>query len=198
MSKVGSVFGVSTEVVAWDAVGADVELSCAAMFSREAGGAEVIGGLAHLNAAFHGQLLELRSEGAFTAAAGECLLIPTPPRGINAKKLLIVGLGEPDGWSVENLSQAIRSAAEFAMALGVRSAAFAPGMLDSGIAPSTTAGASTFMVDGLTAALRARARLVDLGFAEKPLLERWVFDVGAARLASATAQFQERIQQQTA
>jgi hypothetical protein len=195
MTKVGSAFGISIEVAAWDAAGANVELSCAAMFIREADGALITGGLAHLNAALDGHLLELREQGIFTAAAGECLLLPCPPGSIKAKSLLLVGMGDPADWSVNRLRDTVRAAAEFALAIGAHSAAFAPGMLDSGITPGATVGASAPMIDGLAAALRARSKLVDLGLAGKPLLQRWVFDVGAARLSGAVEQFQEQLRQ---
>lgn len=189
MTKVGSAFDVSIEVAAWDAVGADVELSCAGVFSREEADAPLSGGLAHLNEALGGRLLELRREGAFTAAIGECLLVPNPPGIVQAKAVLLVGLGDPEGWSTQKLRQAVRAATEFALALGVRSAAFAPGMLDSGISPDGTTGASAHMIAGLAASLHARSRLV----APKSLLERWVFDVGAARLETAAEQFSQQL-----
>lgn len=199
MSAVGSLFGVSIDVAAWDAVGAEVALSCAAVFAHEAGGVPLSGGLAHLDTALSGRLVDLRREGAFTAAAGECLLIPRPAPGtIAAEAVLLVGLGDPDGWSAVRLRDAVRAAAEFALALEVRSAAFAPGMLDSGIVPEAAAGAIAHMADGLAAALRARARLVDYGLAGSPRLERWVFDAGAARLAGTRAQLEAHLRARAA
>ncbi|WP_334184513.1 M17 family peptidase N-terminal domain-containing protein [Novosphingobium sp.] len=189
---VGSAFGVSIEVAAWDAVGAEVDLSCAGMFTREVG-AELSGGLAHLDAALEGRLLELRRSGSFTGRLGECLLLDSPPAAIRARAVLLVGLGEPEGWSTASLREALRAAGAFALALGVRSAAFAPGMLDSGLAPDQTLGAPTEMTGGLAAALKARDVLVKMGLAEAPRLERWVFDVGEARLTSATEQFRKAL-----
>jgi hypothetical protein len=191
MNQVGSVFDVSVEVAAWDAAGADVELSCAAVFSREAADSPLSGGLAHLDAALDGHLVQLRTEGAYTAAVGECLLIAKPSLHVSARAVLLVGMGDPAGWSTLRLRDAVRSAAEFALAMGVRSAAFAPGMLDSGLGADATVGASGHMVEGLAAALHARSRLTDFGLAERPALERWVFDVGAARLPNAIEQFRK-------
>lgn len=191
-NAVGTVVGVAIEVAAWDAVGADVELSCAGMFASEAG-ASLQGGLAHLDAALTGKLVGLRREGHFTGRLGECLLVSIPSSAVRAPALLVVGLGEPEGWSSASLREAVRAAAGFALALGVRSAAFAPGMLDSGIAPESAAGAPGHMVDGLAKALESRHRLVALGLAGEPALLRWVFDVGAARLASATGEFRARV-----
>lgn len=193
MAKVGSAYDVSVEVAAWDAAGAEVDLSCACVFSREEVGAPLSGGLAHLDGVLGGKLLELRREGAFTATIGECLLVPVPGDRVQARSLLLIGLGDPEGWSTGRLREAVRAAAEFALAMNVKSAAFAPGMLDSGISADGTSGASTHMIAGLAASLHARSRLTAFGLADKPLLERWVFDVGAARLQSATEQFRQQL-----
>lgn len=193
MSTIGSAFGVSVEVAARDAVGAEVDLSCAALFSRQVGSAPLTGGLAHLDAALAGRLAELRRDGIFTGRTGECLLVPTPPDSVRAAALLLVGLGDPDNWSTERLQDAVRAAAEFALVTGAKSAAFAPGMLDSGITPEDTTGAAAPMMAGLADALRARSRLIDLGLAEPAMLQRWTFDVGAARLSAATLQFRDQL-----
>lgn len=192
---VGSAYGVSIEVAPWDAVGAEVDLSCAGMFAREAG-TELSGGLAHLDAALEGKLLNLRRSGSFTGALGECLLLDSPPSAVRARAVLLVGLGEPDGWSTSRLHDALRAAGAFALALGVRSAAFAPGMLDSGLSPDQTQGAPTNLTGGLVAALTARSALVEMGLAQAPRLERWIFDVGEARLASAIENFRGALSDQ--
>ncbi|MBO9723336.1 MAG: hypothetical protein J7530_03055 [Novosphingobium sp.] len=189
---VGAASGVSIEVAAWDAVGAEVDLSCAGMFAREAG-SQLSGGLAHLNAALEGRLLDLRRSGSFTGRLGECLLLDSPPAPVRAPALLLVGLGEPDGWSTAHLREALRAAGTFALALGVRSAAFAPGMLDSGLLPDQTLGAPAHMTGGLAQALKARGTLVEMGLARAPRLERWIFDVGEARLTSAIENFRDAL-----
>ncbi len=192
LRKIGAAFGTSIEVAAWDAVGAEVDLSCAGMFAREPAGS-LTGGLAHLDTALQGKLLQLRREGHFRGRLGECLLIAAPPQPLAAKRLLLVGLGEPEGWSTACLEEAVRAAATFALALGADSAAFAPGMLDSGIPAAATAGAPGHMVDGLVSALRSHHRLQQLGLAGPPALRRWTFDVGAARLEQAAQQFQDKL-----
>lgn len=189
---VGVAHGVSIEVAAWDAVGAEVDLSCAGMFAREAG-SQLSGGLAHLDAALEGRLQELRRNGSFTGKPGECLLLDSPPAAVRAPALLLVGLGEPDGWSTAHLREALRTAGAFALSLGVRSAAFAPGMLDSGLAPDQTLGAPAHMTGGLAEALKARRTLVEMGLAKAPRLERWIFDVGEARLTSAIENFRDAV-----
>lgn len=190
---VGAQHGVSIEVAAWDGAGADVELSCVAMFSREVGGNAPQGGLAHVDTALNGRLLDLRKDGYFTARLGETALISTPPPSIAATALLIVGAGDPSVWSPPALAQTVNAAANMALALRATSVAFAPSMLDSGVMPEQTQNAPAFMVQGLIAALKLNARLEVLGLAPDSLLKRWAFDVGEARFEHAAAQFEAEV-----
>lgn len=108
--------------------------------------------------------------------------------------MLIIGLGDPEGWTAAGLSTAVQAAASAAFALGARSVAIAPSMLDSGLPPEQTQGAQAHMIDGLVAALDASARLQEIRLARPPALERWVFDVGAARFEQAIEQFRAELQ----
>ncbi len=166
------------------------------MFAHEIGNEPPKGGLAHLNDALGGRLLDLRKEGYFRARAGESLLIALPPATVSATALLVVGLGDPEGWTAAGLSAAVQTAAVTASALGARSVAIAPSMLDSGLPPEQTQGAPAHMIEGLVAALDASARLQEIGLAPRPALERWFFDVGAARFEQAVEQFRAELERQ--
>ncbi|WP_342251597.1 M17 family peptidase N-terminal domain-containing protein [Sphingomonas sp. OTU376] len=186
---VGKLRNIAVEVAAWDGSRAEVDLSCICMFTREIGTSSVKGGLAHVDLALGGNLLGLRKDGVFRARVGEALLIDEPPSSIAASALLLIGLGNPVDWTAETLEAAVHLAANTAFALKSRSAAFAPGMLDSGLLPDQTRGAPTHMVKGLIAAVDAQARLRELGLTRQTALERWVFDVGAPRFEDAAMQF---------
>lgn len=191
---VGTVRGVTIEVAAWDGAGADVDLSCVCMFAREIGGGPPKGGLAHVNAALDGHLVELRDDGCFRALAGKTLLIDRPPRPIAAKSLLILGLGEPVSWTSQSLVPAVHLAASTALNLDMGSVAFAPSMLDSGLLPDQTRCAPASMVEGLIAALHTNNRLQELGLTRRPALQHWIFDVGAERFEDAAGQFRAMLQ----
>lgn len=186
---VGTLYGVAIEVAAWDSSAAEVDLSCACMFTEELGGEAPVGGLAHLDQALGGALVQLRREGLFTAEAGATLLLDKPPPEVAARALLILGLGVPTGWTARALAPAVQRAVSSALALHVGSGALAPSMLDSGLGTSQTGGAPAAMVTGLAAALALHARLRSLGLVDDLRLERWVFDVGAERFPGAVAAF---------
>jgi hypothetical protein len=186
---VGTLHGVAIEVAAWDGSAAEVDLSCACMFTEELGGGPPVGGLAHLDAALGGALVRLRAERVFAAEIGETLLLDQPPPSVAARALLILGMGTPVGWHAQGLTAAVQRAVTTALGLRVASAALAPSMLDSGLGPDQTEGAPAAMVAGLAAALDAHARLRAIGFAGDAALRRWTFDVGAARFSGAVAAF---------
>nr|WP_315381293.1 M17 family peptidase N-terminal domain-containing protein [uncultured Sphingomonas sp.] len=186
---VGTLHGVAIEVAAWDGSAAQVDLSCACMFTKELGRDVPVGGLAHLDQALGGALVQLRAAGLFSAEAGATLLLDQPPPAVAARALLILGQGSPTEWTARALAPAVQCAVSTALALRVRSGALAPSMLDSGLDARQTGGAPAAMVTGLAAALALHARLRSLGLAGDAALERWVFDVGAERFSGAVAAF---------
>lgn len=188
----GTWQGVSIEAAVWDGVAADVELSFGCMFTRELDGG-LRGGLLHLDQALSGRLTALREEGVFQGEPMETLLIRQPPKGVVARAVMVIGMGDPSAWSVAVTARAVATAVNAAMQLGVGSAAFAPSLLDSGLAPQATSGVAPAMMKAVTRAIDAQARIAALGLAPAPSLRRWVFDVGAASFAAATAQFQEAL-----
>ncbi|BBA38741.1 MULTISPECIES: M17 family peptidase N-terminal domain-containing protein [Burkholderia] len=186
---IGSWRDVTFEVAAWDGVGAQVDLSCGCMFAREAAGEGPTGGLRHLDLALSGALTGLRREGYFLAAPMETLLISRPPAGIEAGSLLLVGLGEPASWTIAVTANAAATAARTAMQQGARSVAFAPSVLDGGLATAATEGMPEVMVMAVLATIATRYRIAELGLAALPSLRHWVFDVGASRFDGAVEHF---------
>jgi hypothetical protein len=186
---IGSWRGVAIEVAAWDGVAAEVDLSCACMFSHEVRDRGPKGGLAHLDAALGHAVTDLRRDGYFHADEMETLLVGRPPAGIAAGRVLIVGLGAPSPWTPPVMGRAVAAAYRSAVQQQVGSVAFAPSMLDGGLDPSVTGNVASAMLKGLAGAIDVQARLAELGLAAPPTISRWVFDVGEARFAAAADRF---------
>jgi hypothetical protein len=193
VQTIGSYRGVSVDVAGWDSTAATVDLSCACMFTHEAHGATLGGGLAHLDQALEGTLTTMRKDGLFRAERGESLFLSAPPAGVAAKALLVIGLGAPEDWSPGVMASVVRQAVGAAFFRPLRSMALAASMLDGGLTPAETAGASSAMLRGLTEALDAAAHLRAMNFVEPLRLTRWVFDVGVERFDAATAQFRNEL-----
>lgn len=193
IETIGSYRNVSVEVAGWDSTAATVDLSCACMFTHEAHGATLGGGLAHLDGALGGTLRTMRKDGLFTAERGERLFIAAPPAAVAASALLVVGLGAPENWSPAVMEGAVRQAVGVASLRPLRSIALAASMLDGGLTPAESAGASSAMLRGLIGALDAAAHLHFVNFAEPLRLNRWVFDVGVERFDAAVRQFRDEL-----
>ena len=186
---IGAYDGVVFDVVAWGPAQADADLSVACMFAHEMGGAGMAGGLLALDQALGGQLARLRAAGAFRAQAMETLLVTTPPPGVRARAVLVIGLGDPAALDGEVLRRATRVAMREAIRGGAMSMAFAPSVLDAGHTDNAALNMQEVMLDGMLSALHAERMLSAAGLAAAPTLRHCSFDVGAARVQAAGAGF---------
>ena len=187
-SVIGEYRGVTIELVTVDSTGAQVDLSCACMFTHEIGLQPLAGGLRNLDAALNGKLSQARREGLFKAAPLETLLIDQPPAAAHSAALLVIGLGEPEAWTPETSAAAVACALRVAHLRGERSAAIAPSILDTGIQPEGEF--NTAMLRGFKAQLDALHHAHALGLSSAPQLNHWVFDTGAANYALKVQQYQ--------
>ena len=186
---VGTYRGVVIDVAAWDAVGAEVGLSCAGMFTHEVDHAPLAGGLLDLDNVLTGRLRRIRDEQVFRAEPMETVVLRSLPPEVRADAVLIVGLGSPDDWTADLMERATRVAVRQTNLMGARSAGMAPGMLDSGLTPERTKGTASAMMRGVTSAIDAELRVAELGLGSAPTMGSWTFGAGAAHLEGAAEQF---------
>ena len=186
---IGTSDSVVFDVVAWGPAQAAVDVSVACMFEHEMGGAGMAGGLLALDRALGGQLARLRTAGAFRAQPMETLLVTTPPPGVAARAVLVIGMGDPAALDGEVLRRATRVAMREAIRYGAASMAFAPSVLDAGHTDNAALDMQHVMLDGMLGALRAEHMLAEAGLATPPLLRHCSFDVGAPRVHAAGAGF---------
>jgi len=195
---IGSIDGVVFDVVAWGPAQADVDFSVACMFEHEVDGAAMAGGLLALDQALGGHLSRLRNEGAYQAQPMETLLVASPPPGIAARAVLVIGLGDPAALTGDVLRRATRVAMREAIRFGATSMAFAPSVLDAGHVDNAALDMQDVMLDGMLGALRAEHMLAEAGLAAAPLLRQCSFDVGAPRAQAAGRGFAAAFAQLTA
>lgn len=188
IEEVGHYRGVAIQLAAWDGARADVDLSAVCMFTAELELSEPRGGLAHLDTALGGALVQLRRE-RILGAAGRILLIEQPPTTISARELLVVGMGPADGWTPADTADAVERTFTTAVLRRCGSVAFAPSLLDSGLNPPVTADIPDLMVNALASALDRCSRLADLGLSGDQTLRNWTFDVGESRFDEAANRF---------
>ena len=173
---IGIYKGVEIEVVTWDGTTAEVEMSCGCLFEQEINTSKPVGGLEHLDNALNNQLITLRQEGFFKGKYLETMLIDQKNPKVYAEKILLIGMGNPGIWSPEISMGAVGTAASLAYQMQIKSVAFAPSILDTGIHPT-----EDFSLDMLSALMK-RIDLQETLFSRKLVnslsLQRWVFDAG--------------------
>jgi hypothetical protein len=173
-ATIGVWQGVRIDVAPRDAVSVDVAVASAGVFVHEIGRARPGGGLGNLDAALGGAITRLRADGIFRADLNDVLTLSAPARPILATTVLAIGLGDPTAWSPATMRQVVATAAREVIRIEATSAAFAPGLLDSGLNPDDLAGTPDAMLAGLIDALPH-------GPPHPARLSRWVFCVGAGR-----------------
>ncbi len=186
---IGTADDVVFDVVAWGPAQAEVDLSIACMFEHEMDGAGMTGGLLALDQALDGHLSRLRAAGAFRAQPMETLLVTSPPPGVAARAVLVIGLGDPAALDGDLLRRATRVAMREAIRFGAVTMAFAPSVLDAGHTDNAALDMQNVMLDGMLGALRAEHMLAGAGLAGAPALCHCSFDVGAPRAQAAAEGF---------
>lgn len=175
-TKIGSYQNLDIELVTWDCASAEVELSCACVFEHEMNNRSFSGGLAHLDEALNGRLDLIRKNNWFSAKIGDSLLLNQTPSIIQAPKVLLIGMGAPEDFTIDRIETAIKTVVKTAHQLELKSVAFAPSILDTGLNPP--AGLNELMLRSLKEELDKHHQLYLQNLVKKSEIERWVFDAG--------------------
>lgn len=175
-TKIGRYQNLDIELVTWDCTTAEVDLSCACIFEHEMNNRPFSGGLTHLDEALNGRLNEIRKNNWFSAKLNDVLLINQTPSTIQASKVLLIGMGAPEAFNVEKIGTAIKTAVKTAHQLELKSVAFAPSILDTGLNPPS--GLNELMLRSLKDELDRHNQLYLQNLVKKSEIEKWVFDSG--------------------
>lgn len=173
---IGQYKKLNLNIVTWDGVTAEVDLSCGCLFEHEVDHAPVQGGLADLNQTLNGKLLQIRQQKLFQAVRYETILFDQPQPNIQSEKVLLIGMGSPEDWSTADTAKAVQIAFRTAQQLGLESVAFAPSILDTGIQLKTDL--SAVLVQALLDVYDAQLELEQLGLVKPCTVQNWYFDAG--------------------
>lgn len=182
IASIGICAGVRIDVAPHDAVTVDSAVAIAGMFEREVGQERPVGGLGHLDRALGGAITRLRADGIFSGSLCAMLTLSTPGPPVRAGSILLIGLGDPDLWRPDTMRGVVASAVREARRLDRVSAAFAPGLLDSGLQPDRLSDVSDAMLAGA---------LDGLADADGGSLTRWIFCTGPTHFDETTAAFHQ-------
>jgi hypothetical protein len=158
---------------------ADVPLQVVCYFKYTPEGAKRMSGApVELDKRLGGVIGSLRERGEFVGDQLETLLIIPPKDSIKAKALLLVGLGDEDGLSL-NLMEAVgRVALREAARLGVSRVAFAPLIRDQGNSKFDTGDVARAVVRGMLLAFDTEKRLQKEGLSKEFTLDQWNNEAG--------------------
>ena len=127
-----------------------------------------------------GVIASLRERGEFVGEQLETILITPPRDSINAKALLLVGLGDENALSLELMEAVGRVSLREAARLGASRVAFAPLIRDQGNSKFGTGDVETAVVRGMLLAYDTEKRLQKQGLAKPFTLQEWWVEAGPA------------------
>lgn len=160
---------------------AEVPLQVVCYFRyTEAGVKKMKGAPVELDKHLGGVISSLRERGEFAGTRLETLLIDAPTGSINAKHLLLIGLGNESELSLELMEQVGQTALRTAAQLGIKRIAFAPLIRDQGNDTLKTGDVEVAVVKGVLLAYDTQTRLSKQQLAAPYALEEWWVEAGPA------------------
>lgn len=142
------------------------------------------GSLIETDQKLHGLLQQIRQPSRFNGDLGETLLL-TPPAGtLNARRLLIIGLGDSATFTPDRMELVGRIAFREANRLGIAHPFFAPTILDGGVTGFATGDVAQHVVQGFLQALSTE-KVLQASHSAAPLaVQDFTFLAGAKNVPS--------------
>jgi hypothetical protein len=158
---------------------ADTPLQVVCYFKYSPDGAKRMSGApVELDKRLGGVIASLRERGEFVGDQLETILITPPRDSINAKALLLVGLGDEKALSLELMEAVGRVSLREAARLGAGRVAFAPLIRDQGNSKFGTGDVGTAVVRGMLLAYDTEKRLQKEGLSKDFTLDQWNVEAG--------------------
>jgi hypothetical protein len=158
---------------------ADTPLQVVCYFKYSSEGAKRMSGAAvELDKRLGGVIASLRERDEFAGEQLETILITPPKDSINAKALLLVGLGDESALSLELMEAVGRVSLREATRLGASRVAFAPLIRDQGNSKFGTGEVETVVVRGMLLAYDTEKRLQKYGLSKEFTLDQWNVEAG--------------------
>lgn len=165
---VGIVNGVKIEVLVQSPSAQKTPLQVVCLFEYTEGDIfnappalpKELNGMVHVDAALHGLITDLRKTHQFEGKSLETLRITPLPNSVQAKQLLIIGLGNRNDFKPEIMRMVGITGMREALRLGVVSYSHASDVKDAGIS-SPTADVAGYVIQGALEAYRTQQYLRD-------------------------------------
>jgi hypothetical protein len=138
------------------------------------------GSLVEINKKLKGLLEQVRKPALFRGEAGETILISPPAGSLNARKLLVIGLGDSQSFTPQRMELVGSIVYREANRLGVSHPFFAPTILDGGVTKFGTGQVSEQLVSGFLRAAHTERTLSDAGASQGQVIQDLTFLAGSA------------------
>jgi hypothetical protein len=173
---------------------ADTPLQVVCYFKYSPEGVTRMGGApVELDKRLGGVIASLRERGEFVGDQLETILITPPRDSINAKALLLVGLGDENALSLELMEAVGRVSLREAARLGAGRVAVAPLIRDQGNAKFGTGDVETAVVRGMLLAYDTQKRLQKEGLCKDFTLDQWNVEAGRCTSMRPSPGFRRRL-----
>lgn len=172
-------------------------LQAACFFEHQASGDKLSGGTETFNEKMGGLIKKLRDNGEFGGHELETLLI-TPPSGtVPAKKILLIGLGNPNTFLAERMKNVGRVAVREAFKLGVDKLSLSPNVTDAGVSTVKVVDFDQKLVEGVLDGYATQMRLAKDKLVPHVVLKEFTLEAGKANLPGAAQAVQSAIKAQS-
>ncbi len=166
----------------------DTELQIICLFRSDPSNT-LHGSLVEANEKLKGLLDRIRKPALFRGELGETLLIDPPAGSLAAKRVLMIGLGDSEGFAPERMEMVGAIAYREASRLGVGHPFFAPTVIDGGVTTSAAGKVAEQFVRGFLRAARTEKVVREGGAApgasQGLVIQELTFLAGAQHAADA-------------
>ena len=170
----------------------DLQILC--VLKHDPAGDKYIEAMQDFNDKQGGLLSSLRERGEFVGELGETLLYTPPAHSISPRKVLLIGIGEAQGLSLDRLRLVGRIALREAVRLGARNVSFAPTLRDQGSEVIDVGEGDAAVVEQVLLAYDTEKRLQQQGLSPRFSLASWVIEAGPKYYEGVTTHVAEAIQ----
>jgi hypothetical protein len=141
------------------------------------------GSLIEINGKLKGLLDRIRQPSMFRGELGETMLIIPPAGSLNARKLLVIGLGDSETFTSQRMELVGSIVYREANRLGVAHPFFAPTILDGGVTKFGTGQVSEEVVSGFLRGARMERALKGAGASHGQAVQDLTFLAGSTHAA---------------
>ena len=168
-------------------------LQIACFFAHQKEGDTYSGGTGDFVLKTRGLIKSLRDRDEFSGEELETLLITPPAQSVPAKKLLLIGLGDPADFTAERMRRVGKVALREALRLGVTRVSFSPNVTDGGVHTVPVKDYDRATIEGVLLAYDTEKRLQKEGVNPRQTLEEFTLEAGHDNVNAAKDAIREAI-----